>query len=119
MTRRLLAALSLCLAASVPAAAQECGVEIASFDLVQDDDGNIVIPVIFGDTPGHMRLDFNGLESAVYANTVEKLHFPVTMLGRRYWITWFGESVNRFAELPSITIGKASTHFKAFILSKQ
>ena len=117
--RRLLAGVLLCLGAGVPAAAQECGEKIASFDLVQDDDGDIVIPVMFGDTPGHMALDFNGLESAIYAKTVEKLRLPVTMLGRRYWITWFGESINRFAEVPSISIGKAPVNFKAFILNKQ
>ena len=118
--RGLLAAVSLCLAASVPAAAQQCGEKIASFDLVQDEDGDIVIPVMFGDTPGHMGLDFDGLESAVYAQTAEKLRFPVTMLGRRYWITWFGESVNRFAEVPPITIGKTpAPRFRAYVLERQ
>ncbi|HET7085314.1 MAG TPA: hypothetical protein VFI23_11125 [Rhizomicrobium sp.] len=116
--RRRLTAVSLCLAATVPAAAQECGQKIASFDLVQADDGSIVIPVMFGDTPGRMGLDFDGLESAVYAKTVDKLHFPVTILGRRYWITWFGQAVNRFAEVPSISIGKAPAHFRAFILDR-
>ena len=117
--RRLLAGVLLCLGAGVPAAAEECGEKIASFDLVQDGYGDIVIPVMFGDTPGHMALDFQALESAVYAKTAEKLHFPVTMLGRRYETFWFGERVTRFAEVPSMTIGKAPAHFKAFVLDQQ
>jgi hypothetical protein len=117
--RRLVAGFSLCLAASVPAAAEECSQKIASFDLAQESYGNIVIPVMFGDTPGHMALDFQALESSVYAKTVEKLNFPVMVLGRRYETFWFGERVTRFAEVPSMTIGKAPAHFKAFVLDQQ
>jgi len=117
--RGLLTAFSLCLAASVPAAAQECAQKIASFDLVQDEYGDIVIPVMFGDTPGHMALDFQTLESSVYAKTVDKLHFPVAVLGNRYEVIRFGERVNRFAEVQAVSIGKTPANFKAFILDRQ
>jgi hypothetical protein len=75
---------------------------------------------MFGDTPGHVALDFQALESSVYAKTAEKLHFPIMVLGRRFEIDWFGEHVTRFAEVPSATIGKApAQHFKAFVLDRQ
>ena len=117
--RGLLTAFSLYLVVSAPAAAEECSEKVASFDLVQEGYGSIMIPVMFGGTPGHMALDFQALESSVYAKTVEKLNFPVTVLGRRYETIWFGERVTRFAEVPSMTIGKAPAHFKAFVLNQQ
>ncbi|MBW8707761.1 MAG: hypothetical protein JF627_00560, partial [Alphaproteobacteria bacterium] len=83
---------------SLPVAAQECSEKIASFDLVQTAYGDIVIPVMFGDMPGRMALDFQGLESAVYAKSVDRLHLPVNFLGKRFEIKWAGERITRFAE---------------------
>ncbi len=86
----------------------QCTEKVASFDLVQNEQGDIVIPALLQDTPTKMGLNFSSSWSALSARTAEKLGLPPRKILTKRAYTAFGALITHYLEIPSVKLGTLS-----------
>jgi len=101
------------------AAAVECSKKIATFDLVPDDTGRVIIALTIAGKPVRLGLDFTDYDSALKQGVASALGMDGQKTNLEYRVTQEGESVSQFVQINGAVIGQTPRNFTALLLSDE
>jgi hypothetical protein len=93
----------------------QCTEKVASFDLVQTAEGDIIIPVLLQDTQTKMGMDFSFTWTSLKATTAEKLGIPIRKILTKRNYHASGVDITQFLDVP-IKLGAMSKRMEMMAL---
>jgi hypothetical protein len=97
----------------------QCSEKVASFDLVQNEDGDLIIPALLQDTSTDMGLDFSFTWSSLRASTAQKLGLPLRKILTKRTYHTSGVEITHFLEVPSVKLGSMSKRMELMALPEE
>jgi hypothetical protein len=96
--------------------AVECTTKIATFNLVQGNKGDIVIPIVIEGKPFNFELSFDHYDSLLEQEVADSLGLESTKINGLYTAAVDSEKVSHFVWVKSALVGETPRNFTALLI---